>query len=698
MNEKDHLKILERALAREKESRRQAERILEQKSAELYATAKELESANIQMQSLLKEKTSELKGVFENIADAYVVMDMNGNVLKMNDAAVQMLQFNDPEGEYNLNDLVVPEEEARKTEAFGLLALNGSISNFELWIETDLNERKLVQINASVITSDDGVPVAAQGIVRDVTHERAKTLLIEEQKKQLDVIVENSSYGIVLTNNGNIITSNKAFQELLGYSKEELESKSVSDLTFNEDKGASNHHINKMDGGVLDKFSLVKRYIKKTGSLVWAKTTVNSVRNTEDEVIYQVAIVEDITKEKERQLMVDVINNVAQSILGKVNMYEIAWEIVHNIADYLGTDDCVIYIKNNETNELEQIAAYGNKVQDLNIINKISIPVGQGIVGRVAETGKPIIISDTREDESYIVDDDVRLSEITVPIISKGKVIGVIDSEHHALNYYTPEHLETLKNISSIVSLQLDNAISLGLKEKAEKRNKELLAALERSNAELQEYAHVVSHDLKSPLRTINALVNWIKEDNEGKLDEDSINNLNLIDSTLENMEQLISDVLEYSSVTTTSVETVEVDLNKVVDEVVQNLRIPDHIHFEKKNDLPVVKGDKTRFAQLFQNLIGNAVKYNDKEKGEITLDVKPKKTHYQFIISDNGIGIDAQYYEKIFEVFQSLSPSKSSTGVGLSIVKKIVDLYKGDIWLESEIGKGTTFYFTLKK
>lgn len=698
MNESERIKILERTLERERKARRQAEKILEDKSAELYNTAMELENANSRMQSLLKERTTELKGVFENIVDAYVVMDMDGNVVKMNEAAVNILQFDDPKGEYNLNDLVVPEEEARKTEAFELLASKGALSNFELWIETHKKERKLVQINASIITSEEGIPYAAQGIVRDITREREKTILIEEQKKQLDIIVENSSYGIVLTNNGKIITSNKAFQEMLNYSKEELETKTVADVTFTEDKPSSNKKISKMDMGKLDKFSMVKRYIKKNGSLLWAKTTVNSVKNKEDEVIYQVAIVEDITKEKERQLMVDVINNVAQSILGKVNMYEIAWEIVHNIADYLGTDDCVIYIMNNETNELEQIAAYGNKVQDQDIINKISIPIGQGIVGKVAETGKPMLISDTRDEESYIVDDDVRLSELAVPIISKGKVIGVIDSEHPALNYYTSEHLETLKNISSIVSLQLDNAISLGLKEKAEKRNQELLEALERSNEELQEYAHVVSHDLKSPLRTINALLNWIKEDNLDKLDEDSLNNINLIDTTLENMEQLISDVLEYSSVSTSQTEKVEVDLNKVVEEVVNNLNIPDNIKFEKKSQLPIVQGDRTRFNQLFQNLIGNAVKYNNKDKGKVTLDAQTKKTHYLFTISDNGIGIDKQYYEKIFEVFQSLNPSKSSTGVGLSIVKKIVDLYKGDIWLESEIGKGTTFYFTIKK
>ncbi|NNF76253.1 MAG: GAF domain-containing protein, partial [Flavobacteriaceae bacterium] len=456
--------------------------------------------------------------------------------------------------------------------------------------------------------------------------------------------------------------------------------------------------VEKMDAGVLDHFTLDKRYLRKDGSVLWAKTTVNAVRGKEGGVKYQVAIIEDITKDRERQLMVDVINNVAKAILGKVNYYEIAWEIVHEIADYLGSDDCVIYILEPGSDQLEQVAAYGQKVKDQEIVNKISIPLGKGIVGIVAKTGVPEIVYDASKDPRYIRDDLQRFSEISVPIISKDKVIGVIDSEHKEKGFYSEDHLETLVNIARIVSMQLDKAINITLKEKAEEKNIQLLEALERSNVELQEYAHVVSHDLKSPLRSLYALVHWLKEDNQEVLDSNSLNNMAMIESTLQNMEQLISDVLEYSSISTGTSEVVEVDLNELIKEVESNLHVPDHIHLKIKNKLPVLKGDRTRFSQLFQNLISNAVKYNDKEVGRIEIDVKSKKTHYLFSVSDNGIGIDKQYYDKIFEVFQALKSSKQSTGIGLSIVKKIIDLYQGDIWLKSEKGKGTTFYFTIKK
>ena len=163
-------------------------------------------------------------------------------------------------------------------------------------------------------------------------------------------------------------------------------------------------------------------------------------------------------------------------------------------------------------------------------------------------------------------------------------------------------------------------------------------------------------------------------------------------------MEQLITDVLNYSSVGADTSEKLDVDLNNMINELIPILYIPNHIEIKSLNILPVLKGDKTKLQQLFQNLISNAVKFIDKEKGSIIINVEELKTHYKFSIQDNGIGIDKKFHDKIFKIFHSLNKSKDSTGIGLSIVKKIVDLHGGEIWLDSEPHVGTTFYFTLKK
>jgi signal transduction histidine kinase len=163
-------------------------------------------------------------------------------------------------------------------------------------------------------------------------------------------------------------------------------------------------------------------------------------------------------------------------------------------------------------------------------------------------------------------------------------------------------------------------------------------------------------------------------------------------------MELLISDILLYSSIDSDTSEKQEVDLNILIEDLKQILFIPDHIAILVRNKLPIILGERTKLQQLFQNLIGNAIKFNNKEKGLIEVDVSDKKSFYQFSIKDNGLGIDEKYHNTVFKIFHSLNKNKDSSGIGLSIVKKIVALYQGEIWLTSKPEKGTTFFFTLKK
>ncbi len=400
----DKIDMLQRALAREKAARKQAEKILENKAAELYEAKQKLEISYAELEALLNKTDSQLQGVFENIVDAYVIMDLWGNILKMNDPAVDLLEFEDKKENANLMDMVHPTDLKLVSETFKNLIAEGTVTDSNFRIITKQKNEKLVHVNASIIY-DNGSPIAAQGIVRDIT--------------------------------------------------------------------------------------------------------------------------------------------------------------------------------------------------ELN-------------------------------------------------------------------------------------SLQL--------------QKERLLEKLEKSNNELQEYAHIVSHDLKSPLRSIDALVNWIKEDNKDKLDAVSLHNFSLIETTLEKMEQLISDVLMYSSVGVETLEKETIDLDALVSDLKTILFVPDHVSINVLQPLPKIEGEKVKLQQLFQNLISNAIKFIDKDAGLVEINVKDNGTHYEFSIKDNGIGIEEKFHEKIFKIFHALNKSKDSTGIGLSIVKKIVDLHQGQIWLESKPNIGTTFFFTLKK
>ncbi|MBE7633807.1 PAS domain S-box protein [Tenacibaculum finnmarkense] len=689
--------ILERALKRQKAARKIAEKILEDKSRELYLISEELKAANIRLEASLIEKSSQLKGVFDNINDSYLIMSLSGDVLKMNDAAIALFGYDISKEKLNAKNLIYPEDATYAFESFYKLYNTGSFSNYIARVLTKKKEVKWVQINASLIYDKNDKKIAAQGIIRDITATKRTTELIAEQKKELDVIVENSSLGIALIQQGRFLKTNRMFQELLGYSVAEFSKLTIKDIFFKGDYAFSKEYLDKMNSGAIDNFVLEKKYKRKNGTVLWVKANVNAVRNAVGSIKYEVVLVEDVTLKRERKLIINMINDLAKSILGKDTIYEIAWEVTQKIATYLDSEDCVIFLVNHKNNTLEQVASHYLKLDKKNI-KKNSLEIGKGIAGNVAKSGKAEIIKDTSKDARYVVEGERRFSEISVPIISEGKVIGVIDSEHIDKNHYTQEHLHVLENIASLVSMQLKSAINRRQREKAEIENLELLSQLEKSNDELNEYAHIVSHDLKSPLRSIDALVSWIKTDNKGSFDTATLANFKLIEGTLQTMENLISNILEYSSAGTETSEKKQVDLNLIINTLRGLLFIPDHILIKVPRKLPTINGDATKFQQLFQNLISNAVKFNDKEKGLIEIEFIEQTSFYQFSVKDNGIGIDKKYHDKIFKIFQALNKREDSTGIGLSIVKKIIQLYEGTIWLVSKPGVGTTFYFTIKK
>jgi light-regulated signal transduction histidine kinase (bacteriophytochrome) len=231
---------------------------------------------------------------------------------------------------------------------------------------------------------------------------------------------------------------------------------------------------------------------------------------------------------------------------------------------------------------------------------------------------------------------------------------------------------------------------------KINNQREELLKNLEKQNEELNDYAHMVSHDLKSPLRNIDTLINWFKEDNVEKLDQENIKSLDLILSNVERMDLLIQGILNYSSIDKLGNPERNIDLNVLLNNLLDTISIPEHFEIKLDNPMPVVFGNDFRYKHLFLNLIQNAIRYNDKKTGLIEIGSTQIDDTIQFYIKDNGIGIEEKYQNKIFDVFSKLENTDQSSGIGLAIAKKIVHFYSGKIWLESQVGVGSIFYFTI--
>lgn len=260
--------------------------------------------------------------------------------------------------------------------------------------------------------------------------------------------------------------------------------------------------------------------------------------------------------------------------------------------------------------------------------------------------------------------------------------------------------LDSNASDSLTASLQLIDFIDNQTKEILEvnEQREKLLNDLAFQNKELSDYAHMVSHDLKSPLRSISTLTSWLSEDYRDNLDEEGKKTIELISENVEKMDVLISGILEYSTIGKSEIAEYDVHLQELVTNTLKSVVVPENISLTVTENLPIIKGDKHRLKQLFQNLIENAIKYNDKPNGIIEIGVEDYNDMWKFYIQDNGKGIEEKYFEKIFETFQKLENLPGSSGIGLSIVKKIVNLYHGEIWVTSKLGIGSTFFFTLKK
>ena len=233
-----------------------------------------------------------------------------------------------------------------------------------------------------------------------------------------------------------------------------------------------------------------------------------------------------------------------------------------------------------------------------------------------------------------------------------------------------------------------------------QERQDQLLEEVENANRELKDFAYIVSHDLKAPLRGISTLAEWISTDYADKLDEDGKEQMDLLMARTERMHNLIDGILQYSRVGRIREEQVSVNLNELVPEVIEMLEPPENIKMEIENELPTVLCEQTRIMQVFQNLLSNAVKYMDKPRGQIKVGCVTDNGYWKFSVSDNGPGIEEKDFEKIFQIFQTLVPRDEfeSTGIGLTLIKKIVESYDGKIWVESKPGEGSTFFFTLPK
>ena len=267
-------------------------------------------------------------------------------------------------------------------------------------------------------------------------------------------------------------------------------------------------------------------------------------------------------------------------------------------------------------------------------------------------------------------------------------------TERKKMEKLAGQRSDKLANINKLLNIEIDDH------EKAEIKLDKLIKKLKVSNEDLEQFAYVSSHDLREPLRMITSFLQLLQKRYADNLDEDANDFINYAVEGAKRMDLMINDLLEYSRIGSTERKFEYIQSEKILETVLINLKpsIEDTNTVITNDPLPLIYANEPQMIQLFQNLIGNAIKYRGVEVPNIHISAENVNNEYIFSVKDNGIGIDQKHLERIFNIFQRLHTREEyeGTGIGLTISQKILQQHRGEIWAESELGKGTTFYFTL--
>jgi signal transduction histidine kinase len=329
------------------------------------------------------------------------------------------------------------------------------------------------------------------------------------------------------------------------------------------------------------------------------------------------------------------------------------------------------------------------------------------------EPAYPVI----RENAPYVLYEDIQLHVPTfldpphnrfhgwmaVPLKVKGRMIGIIALDGYRVGQFSERHARLAVTYANQVAIALENARLFSDLQSELLARKKLISELENKNAELERFTYTVSHDLKSPLFTIRGFLGYLEQDalsgNPTRLKSD----IQRITDATDKMQRLLNELLELSRVGRLKNEPTYFpfgDLVHEATELVQGRIMARGIRISIASDLPVVYGDRPRLTEVLQNLLDNAAKFmGDQEEPYIEIGCRGQDAERGmliFYVRDNGIGISSEHYDRVFGLFNKLDPKTDGTGIGLALVKRIIEVHGGKIWVESEAGKGSTFCFTL--
>jgi PAS domain S-box-containing protein len=499
--------------------------------------------------------------------------------------------------------------------------------------------------------------------ISDVTAQKAAEMRLRESEARFRGTFELAASGMAhIGMDRRFIRVNRRLCEILGYPAAELLELRGRDISHPDDLDVIDAQRPRLYAGEIDAVRVEKRYVRKDRGVVWVGFTMTVERDAQGKPLYEIAVYEDITAQREAEAR----------LRESEEHYRQTFELAASGIAHVGLDGRFLQVNRS----LCEILGYGREELLGRSVKEVSHPEDRDLTdaqrGRVHEGEMDAV----RFEKRYVRKD--------------GTVVWVELAVALARDPHGHPQYEIAMFDDITERKQAEAALAAAHEE------------LKRSNAELEQFAYVASHDLQEPLRMVSSYTQLVMKRYGERLDGEAKEFMAYVVDGAARMKQLIEDLLAYSRVGTKGREARPVAAGNALKRAITNLQaaIAESGAEITHDPLPTVSADEPQLAQLFQNLIGNALKFRGSEKTSIRIEAKENPSDWEFHVKDNGIGIEPQYFERIFMLFQRLHTKGDypGTGIGLAICKKVVERHGGRIWVESEPGRGSSFNFTLPK